>query len=144
MSAEWKATAVRGAVACVMQKYLTMHEKDAYAKLELHQSKGVVVRATEAIPKGQLKLAPASQRLDQKQAAGSFNVCTFQHGGKSTDIYACPQTTLPLNEDGELNQKPWVNHFWMVQLGDDLKVCKMELKWEDDTIGRFDVRTPSW
>ena len=118
------------------------HEKEAYDKLEVYQSKGVVVRAKAPIPKGTLTLAIASQRLDQKKANGSFRVCTFEHGGKTSDVYALPHNTLPLNKDGEPNAKPWVNHFWMVQLRDEPQECNMDLKWMEDTVGEFTVRTP--
>ena len=77
LSAEWKTMAARGAVAIAMQKYVGEQEKEAYDKLEVYQSKGVVVRAKAPIPKGTLTLAIASQRLDQKKANGSFRVCTF-------------------------------------------------------------------
>ena len=106
-----------------------MREKAAYEKLEVYQSKGVVVRAKEVIPKGKLTLVAASQRLDQKSSPGSFGVCSYDHGGKTKDIYVLPQNTMPLNKDGEPNAKPWVNHFWMVQLRDDSKECNMGLKW---------------
>ena len=89
-----------------------------------------------------MKLAPASLRLDQKKATGSFGVCTFEHGVKSTDIYVLPQSTLPLNNEGELTKKPWANRFWMVQLGDDNKGCSMDLKLEQDKIGELHTRTP--
>ena len=141
--AEWKVAAARGAVAIAMQKHLGKHEKGAYEKLEVYQSKGVVVRATEVIPKGELQLAPASQRLDQKHSVGSFKVCTYVCKGESKTIYAMPHNTLPLNKDGEPNAKPWINHFWMVQVRDDeVKECNMEVKWQEDIIGDFKVQTP--
>ena len=52
-----------------------------------------------------------------------------------------PQTTLPLEKDGEPNPKPWGNHFWMVQLRDGPQEWNMDLKWMEDTVGEFTVRT---
>ena len=100
------------------------------------------MRATQVIPKGELKLAAASQRLDQKHSPGSFKVCTYECKGESKSIYALPQNTLPFDKDGKPNSKPWINHFWMVQLRDEAKDCNMELRWEEDAIGDFRVRTP--
>ena len=75
-----------------------------------------------------LTLAPATQRFDQKKSVGAFGVCSYEQKGKTTDIYALPHNTLPLSKDDEPNAKPWVNHFWMVQLRDDPKECNMSME----------------
>ena len=146
LSAGWKMTAAKGAVAIAMQKLVEEHEGAAFEQLEVYSSgKGVCVcvRTVADIPRGELQLVPATMRVDHKIAEGAFGVCTFECGDDVVELYIYKHIVMPLNKDGEENKNPWVSHFWLVQKFEDKRECNVELQWVHEDVGDFKISIPT-
>ena len=139
-SVEWRLLAVKGAVAIAMEEELKNHEEFAFENLTVYENPRSL-RTKNMISKGGLKVVAASSNLQNKMVRkDAVGIGSFEIGGKSVPMLVGPQIKMPINNDGEAAEKPWVAHFWLVQQG--AETVNMELTWTPHQVGPYTVYVP--
>ena len=101
-----------------------------------------MVRAMCPIPKGELKLAPASQKVSEKAASLSIAVCEAEYEDSKVALYLNTQHSPPLDAHGKDNPSKWMCFFWWVNETTEKKKVNMELVWVCDELGAFKIYVP--
>ncbi len=100
------------------------------------------VRATKQMKKGTLRLAPVTQKLDQRPSVGSIGLGTYKVGDTSADfkVFISPHMVVPKLAQG--GKQSWVAPFWCVQTTDKDEEINMELEWCNYSVEGVVVRVP--
>lgn len=141
-SAVWKYDYAKSAVVMAVREvfehmYITTKDLALFVKPN-------AVRVSSAWKVGELMIAPASTRIERKDAPGSICVGKFDLGGPGLEpLFLAPSFANPLNAKGEPNPASWVSPFWHVP-GPATKSQKptMTLKVLSKSIGAAQVRVP--
>ncbi len=110
-SAVWKYDYAKSAVVMAVREvfehmYITTKDLALFVKPN-------AVRVSSAWKVGELMIAPASTRIERKDAPGSICVGKFDLGGPGLEpLFLAPSFANPLNAKGEPNPAPWVSPFW--------------------------------
>ena len=131
----------KGAIAIAMHKHLAQHELAAFDLLRIF-AEPYGVRARKEIGKDGLQLVLASERVGTTAGKNSIPVGTFDITGKQVEYYVEPQIRLPVDKHGEVKDKPWVAHAWLVDTSSDPREANMVLHFVEERIGQFTVRVP--
>ena len=102
---------------------------DDLAKVSLLQTP-THARAAVSIPAGELKLVPASMRIEKKATAKSLWIGDYiLSDATKVTFYLGSQIIPGVDKHGKTQEKPWISQFWFVDVSSKQKEVNMQLEW---------------
>jgi hypothetical protein len=140
-SEPWAMECIKGAIATAL-KHEFVKTEEQNLKLNLSVNPYMVTAAADFRP-GELKLIPASMRVEKKSGPHAIGLGAYNLANdKQVAMYLMPQLTPPLGKDGRPNKVPWVAPFWAVRQVETQKQACMKLEYMQVTVLDVQVHVP--